>query len=66
MASSTYKNGRKKGHWIAPARTVPYTPEELMQMKRDGDALSVIFGRAKRVNGMSRAEVRRVLFGREY
>ena len=46
-----------------PARTEPYTETELLDMRRDGDPVSTIMQRAKRLNGWDRSKVREILFG---
>ena len=43
----------------------PYTPEELLDMKKAGEPVSKIMQRAKRVNGWGKAKVRGILFDDE-
>lgn len=44
-------------------RTDPYTPDELLDMRKAGEPVSTIMQRARRLNGWDRARVREILFG---
>ena len=49
---------------MRPARRIePYSPAELRKMMRDGDAVSLIITRARRLDpALSRDQVRAILF----
>lgn len=49
-----------------PARTDPYSEQELREMYDRGDTLATIFVRAHKLNKWGRGKVREVIFGREY
>lgn len=49
-----------------PARTTPYTETELLDMYREGDPVSAIAQRARRLNGWTIGRVREVLFGKNF
>lgn len=49
-----------------PARTEPYTEQELLDMYRGGDTVSAIAMRARRLNKWKIGRVREVLFGKSF
>lgn len=55
-------------NWVQnpPARITPYTEAELVDMYRNGDTVSSIAMRARRVNGWKISRVREVLFGKNF
>jgi len=58
----------RERNWASnpPPRTDPYTKAELLDMYRNGDTVSAISQRARRLNGWSIGQVREVLFGKNF
>lgn len=49
-----------------PARTEPYTDEEIFDMWKSGDPVSRIIQKVAKVNKMHRSEIRRIIFGKSF
>lgn len=57
---------RGVGEYQRQARTTPYTEAELLDMFKNGDPVSTIIMRAKRMNDWDRGRVREILFGKKF